>query len=65
LAPLVTEGNQKPSLYVKLSSLSGFTGTFNKLGLLGLPLATIALPLIFAGVALLPVNDSVAQNFLV
>lgn len=36
------------SLYVHLSSLSGITGAFTKLGLSGLPLATIGMTLILA-----------------
>lgn len=34
--------------YIKLSSLTGWVGLFTKIGLNGLPLATIALTLIFA-----------------
>lgn len=34
--------------YIRLSSLTGVTGFFTKIGLSGLPLATIALTLIFA-----------------
>ncbi len=33
--------------YIRLTSLSGFTGAFTKLGLSGLPLATIGLTLFF------------------
>lgn len=44
LAPAIRDGNDKPiSEYIRLSSLSGITGTFTKVGLTGLPLATIAL----------------------
>ncbi len=35
-------------MYVRLSSLSGITGFFQKIGVSGLPLATIFLTLIFA-----------------
>lgn len=35
-------------LYIRLNSLSGLTGIFTKIGITGLPLATIALTLIFA-----------------
>ena len=39
LAPLIREGKAESiHQYVRLSSLSGFTGTFTKLGLTGLPL---------------------------
>ena len=34
--------------YVRLQSLTGFTGTFTKLGLQGLPLATIGLTIFFS-----------------
>jgi hypothetical protein len=53
LAPLVAEGKAEAiDQYVRLSTLSGFTGTFTQLGLTGLPLATIFLTLIFAGLTL-------------
>jgi len=38
--------------YIRLSSLTGISGSFTKLGLYGLPLATIGLTLIFAGLSL-------------
>lgn len=44
LAPAIRDGNEKAiSEYIRLSSLSGITGTFTKVGLTGLPLATIIL----------------------
>jgi hypothetical protein len=53
LAPLVAEGKADAiEQYVRLSSLSGFTGTFTQLGLTGLPLATIFLTLLFSGLSL-------------
>lgn len=53
LAPLIQEGKSESiDQYVRLSALSGFTGTFTKLGLTGLPLTTVALTLIFAALAL-------------
>jgi hypothetical protein len=53
LAPLVRDGKAESiDQYVRLSSLSGFTGTWTKLGLTGLPLATIALTLIFSLLAI-------------
>jgi hypothetical protein len=36
------------SQYIRLRSLTGFTGTFTKLGLTGLPVATIGLTIFFA-----------------
>ncbi|ATY33309.1 hypothetical protein [Sphingomonas psychrotolerans] len=38
--------------YIRLTSLSGFTGAFTKLGLTGLPLATIGLTLFFSLLAI-------------
>lgn len=38
--------------YIRLTSLSGFTGAFTKLGLIGLPLATIGLTLFFSILAI-------------
>ncbi|WP_027567777.1 hypothetical protein [Bradyrhizobium sp. URHA0013] len=53
LAPLVAGGKAESiDQYVRLSSLSKFTGTFTQLGLTGLPLATIALTLFFSILAL-------------
>jgi hypothetical protein len=64
LAPLIRDGKSESiDQYVRLSSLSGFTGTFTKLGLTGLPLATIALTLIFAALALLT-TDTESQRSL-
>ena len=65
LAPLIQEGKSESiDQYVRLSALSGITGTFTKLGLTGLPLATIALTLIFALLALLPVGPEGQKGFL-
>ena len=48
LSALVAEEKEKGiDLYVRLNSLSGATGFFTKIGITGLPLATIALSLIF------------------
>jgi hypothetical protein len=64
LAPLIQEGKSDSiDQYVRLSSLSGFTGTFTKLGLTGLPLTTVALTLIFAALALLPVDAESQKSF--
>ena len=49
LSPLVSQGKSEAiDQYVRLSSLSKFTGTFTQLGLTGLPLATIFLTLFFS-----------------
>ena len=64
LAPLIQEGKTESiDQYVRLCSLSGFTGTFTKLGLTGLPLTTVALTLIFAGLALLPTDPENQKSF--
>jgi hypothetical protein len=53
LEDLIREGNEKGiDQYVRLSSLSGTTGSFTKLGLSGLPLATIGLTLFFSLVSI-------------
>ena len=49
LASAIRDGNEKAiSEYIRLSSLSGLTGTFTKIGLTGLPLATIVLTVMLA-----------------
>lgn len=54
LEPLVRDANKEAiNQYVILSSLSGFTGTFQKIGFSGLPLATAALTLLFCGLSLI------------
>jgi hypothetical protein len=53
LEPLIESANEKAiDQYVRLSSLTGATGLATKLGLTGLPLITVALTLIFAGLEL-------------
>jgi hypothetical protein len=52
LEPLVRDANKEAiNQYVILSSLSGFTGTFQKIGFSGLPLATATLTLLFCGLS--------------
>jgi len=64
LAPLIQAANSEAiDQYVRLSSLRGFTGTFTKLGLTGLPLTTVALTLIFAMLALLSVDTESQKSF--
>lgn len=49
LSAAIRDGNEKAiSEYIRLSSLSGTTGTFTKIGLSGLPLATIFLTILLA-----------------
>jgi hypothetical protein len=48
LWPLIEKSNvQSVDQYIRLASLSGFSGAFTKVGFTGLPLATVALTLIF------------------
>lgn len=64
LAPLIQEGKSESiDQYVRLSALSGLTGTFTKLGLTGLPLTTVALTLVFALLALLPIDPEGQKSF--
>lgn len=53
LSPLIGQANEKAiNQYIKLSSLTGATGTATRLGLTGLPLLTVALTLIFSALAI-------------
>lgn len=53
LSQLLLSGNKEAlGGYIQLSSLTGFVGFFTKVGLTGLPLATIGLTLIFTFLAL-------------
>lgn len=54
LEPLIKQANKEAiNQYVILSSLSGFTGNFQKIGFSGLPLATVTLTLIFSALSFL------------
>lgn len=49
----VIDGKAEPiDQHVRLRSLTGWAGTFTKLGITGLPLVTVFLTLIFSAVAL-------------
>ena len=49
LGPAISKGDEQAiTQFIRLSSLSGVTGTFTKIGLTGLPLATIFLTIILA-----------------
>lgn len=64
LAPLIQEGKSESiDQYVRLSALSGLTGTFTKLGLTGLPLTMVALTMVFALLALLPIGLEGQKSF--
>jgi len=65
LAPLIADAKSEAiTQYVRLSSLSGFTGMFTKLGLTGLPLTTVILTLVFAVIALLPTDNDTKKSFM-
>jgi len=53
LWPLITNANKDAiSEYIRLASLTGFSGSFTKLGFTGLPLVTVALTLILLALTL-------------
>ncbi len=49
--------------FIKLTSLTGLTGFFTKIGITGLPLATISLTLIFGLLALLNIGNNASAKF--
>ena len=49
--------------FIKLTSLTGITGFFTKIGITGLPLATISLTLIFGLLALLNIGTDASAKF--
>lgn len=60
--PLITE--PKPEgidQYIRLASLSGFSGAFTKVGFTGLPLATVALTIFFVVLALSSGNKDLME----
>jgi hypothetical protein len=61
----VIQGKPEPvDQYVRLRSLSGWPGTFQKLGISGLPLTTVILTLIFSAISLLPLRGDQSKDFL-
>jgi hypothetical protein len=60
LSRLILDGNAEGiNSYIRLSSLSGTIGTFTKLGVSGLPLATIGLTILFAVLGLVVPGQAV------
>lgn len=60
--PLITE--PKPEgidQYIRLASLSGFSGAFTKVGFTGLPLATVALTIFFVLISLAAGNKDLME----
>jgi hypothetical protein len=63
LEPLIAAPNKEAiSEYIRLASLSGFSGTFTKLGFTGLPLATVALTLILLGISICPLEEELRKG---
>jgi hypothetical protein len=59
----VVAGNPDPiDQYMRLRSLSGISGNFSKLGVTGLPLTTVFLTLVFALIALFPLENTKAVD---
>jgi hypothetical protein len=64
LSKLILDNNQDGiDNYVKLSGLTGFVGFFSKMGLYGLPLATILLTIILAMLGLVAPSGQAATFF--
>lgn len=63
LEPLISEPKKEAiSEYIRLASLSGFSGTFTKLGFTGLPLATVVLTLILLSISLCPFDEDLRKG---
>jgi hypothetical protein len=63
LEPLICEPKREAiSEYIRLASLSGFSGTFTKLGFTGLPLATVVLTLLLLGISVSPVDEETRKG---
>jgi hypothetical protein len=57
LQDLIRDGNEKGiDQYIRLSSLSGMRGAATKLGLTGLPLATMSLTILFSALVILGID---------
>jgi hypothetical protein len=63
LDPLIRDAKKEAiNEYIRLASLTGFVGTFTKLGFTGLPLVTVALTLILLVISLLLHRDPDMQK---
>jgi hypothetical protein len=63
LTPLIASANKEAiGEYIRLASLSGFTGTFQYLGFTGLPLATVGLTLILLAISLWVDDDELKKG---
>ncbi|MEO0434234.1 MAG: hypothetical protein AAF151_21330, partial [Cyanobacteria bacterium J06656_5] len=63
LKSLNTQNEKGVDQYIKLTSLTGITGFFTKIGITGLPLATIVLTLAFGALALMFDQGDGASKF--
>lgn len=60
--PLISEPNPVAiDQYIRLASLSGVSGAFTKVGFTGLPLATVALTVLFVLIGWLGANDEILE----
>jgi hypothetical protein len=63
LWPLISGANREAiNEYIRLASLTGFSGTFTKLGFTGLPLVTVALTLILLVMTLLVKDQTLSTG---
>jgi hypothetical protein len=63
LVPLISSANKEAiGEYIRLASLSGFSGNFTKLGFTGLPLVTVALTLILLAMAILVSDEEMRKG---
>ena len=63
LVDALSKGNKESVyLYIHLSSLRGFTGTFTQLGISGLPLATVSMTVFFCSLSLVVGDGSGNEN---
>jgi hypothetical protein len=63
LVPLISSANKEAiGEYIRLASLSGFSGNFTKLGFTGLPLVTVALTLILLALAIVIADEEMRKG---
>ena len=63
LVPLISSANKEAiGEYIRLASLSGFSGNFTKLGFTGLPLVTVALTLILLAMAIVISDEEMRKG---
>ena len=63
LVPLISSANKEAiGEYIRLASLSGFSGNFTKLGFTGLPLVTVGLTLILLAMAMVISDEEMRKG---